>query len=122
MTMTPGGREVVGYMTMTQLANALSNNLDRAVVDQTGLTATYDVDMKWTPDDLDRNQGRMPPPGAMMGPPGGGAVGDAPGGASEPGLSLPQALQDMLGLKLDPRKSSAEVLIVDHADKVPVEN
>jgi len=116
--MTPTGRELAGYMTMSDLANALSNSMGRAVVDQTELTATYDVDVTWTPDELDRN--RM---GAMAGPPAGGAAGgEAPRTASEPGLSLPQALQETLGLKLDPRKSAAEVLIMDHADKVPVEN
>lgn len=118
MRMTPTGRELAGYMTMSDLANALSNSMGRAVVDQTELTATYDVDVTWTPDELDRN--RM---GAMAGPPAGGAAGgEAPRTASEPGLSLPQALQETLGLKLDPRKSAAEVLIMDHADKVPVEN
>jgi uncharacterized protein (TIGR03435 family) len=120
MMVTPGGRQLAGYMTMAGLANALSNAMDRAVVDQTELKATYDVNLTWTPDELEGNQGmRGLPPPPMAGPPGGGEPSRA---ASEPGLSLPQALQETLGLKLEARKSSAEMLIIDHADKVPVEN
>jgi len=122
MMMTPNGRQLAGYMTMTQLANALSNTMDRAVVDQTELKATYDVDLSWTPDELDRNQGRMEQMAVGMGGPPEGGRGEAPRGASEPGLNLPQALQEKLGLKLDARKSAADMLIIDHAEKVPVEN
>jgi uncharacterized protein (TIGR03435 family) len=118
MMVTPAGRQLAGYMTMAGLANVLSNALDRAVVDETELKATYDVNLSWTPDEMDRNQGKMGP--MMMGPPPGGA--EPPRGASEPGLSLPQALQETLGLKLDARKAPAEMLVVDHAEKVPVEN
>jgi uncharacterized protein (TIGR03435 family) len=32
------------------------------------------------------------------------------------------AIQDQLGLKLETRKGPAAVLVVDHADKEPVEN
>jgi len=116
IVMTPNGRQLAGYMTMTQFANALGNVLDRAVVDQTELSAAYDVNVTWMPDELDRNVGPMAP--MAMGPPGG----EAPRGAAEPDLSLPQALQEKLGLRLDPRKSPAEVLVIDHADKAPVEN
>jgi uncharacterized protein (TIGR03435 family) len=120
MMVTPAGRQLAGYMTMAGLANALSNAMDRAVVDQTELKATYDVNLSWTPDELDRNQGMQGPPPSFAVPPGGG--GEPSRGASEPGLSLPQALQETLGLKLEARKSSAEMLIIDRAEKVPVEN
>jgi len=121
MMVSPNGRQLAGYMTMAGLANALGNAMDRAVVDQTELKATYDVNLSWTPDELDGNQGmRGLPPPPFAGPPGGG--GEPSRGASEPGLSLPQALQETLGLKLEARKSSAEILIIDRAEKVPVEN
>jgi uncharacterized protein (TIGR03435 family) len=46
----------------------------------------------------------------------GGASGDAPA------VSLSAAVQQRLGLKLDPRKLPAEMIIIDHANPVPSEN
>lgn len=129
MMMSPNGIRLAGQMTMAQLANALTRQLARPVLDQTELTATFDVDITWMPDEMDRGGGRMPPGGAMLGGgpggPGGGpggSGGDSPHTGPEPALTLAQALQEKLGLKLDARKSSAEILIIDRAEKVPVEN
>jgi uncharacterized protein (TIGR03435 family) len=33
-----------------------------------------------------------------------------------------QVMNDQLGIKIDQKKVPAEVLIVDHAEKIPVEN
>ncbi|MGA3019153.1 MAG: TIGR03435 family protein [Bryobacteraceae bacterium] len=117
-------RTLSGYITMTQLVGALSNALDRPVTDLTELTATYDIDLTWVPDGNDASMPVMRVAGAVaVGMAGGGDPGRGPAEtASEPGLNLPQALQATLGLKLDQRKSPAEVLIVDHADKTPTEN
>jgi uncharacterized protein (TIGR03435 family) len=46
----------------------------------------------------------------------------APDGASDPGLSLAQALQMNYGLKLEPKKNPADILVIDRAEKVPTEN
>ena len=121
MRMSPNGVRMEGQMTMAQLANALTRQLARPVLDQTELTATYDVDITWMPDDMDRANAKMAAMGAMGGGPG-GLGGEAPRNAPEPAMTLAQALQEKLGLKLDARKSSAEVLIIDRAEKVPVEN
>ena len=122
MMMSPNGIQLTGQMTMTQLADALTRQLARPVQDHTELNKTYDVDITWMPDSMD---------GARMGPMGGGPGG--PGGPSGPGgpegahaapeaaLTLAQAL-DGVGLKLDARKSPAEVLTIDHAERAPVEN
>ena len=40
----------------------------------------------------------------------------------DPGTDLASALNEQLGLKLSPRKKASEILVVDHAEKTPVEN
>jgi uncharacterized protein (TIGR03435 family) len=117
MMVTPNGRQLAGYMTMAGLANALTNVLDRAVVDQTELKATYDVNITWSPDELDRMPDNM-----AIGLAGGPGGGDPPHASAELGATLPQALEETLGLKLEPRKTEAEMLIIDGAEKMPVEN
>jgi uncharacterized protein (TIGR03435 family) len=116
MMMSPNGIRLAGEMTMEQLAGALTRQLARPVQDHTELAKTYAVDITWMPDSMD---------GARMAPMGGGPGG--PGGpegahsGAEAALTLAQAL-DGVGLKLDARKSPAEVLTVDHAEKAPIEN
>jgi uncharacterized protein (TIGR03435 family) len=125
MTIGPNGSRMAGYMTMAQFTDLLTRRLERPVLDETELKATYDVDITWMPDDMDPANARMAEMAAMAGaPPGGpgGRGGDAPRGAAEPALTLAQALQEKLGLKLETRKSAAEILIIDHADRTPVEN
>jgi uncharacterized protein (TIGR03435 family) len=88
------------------LATTLSRLLLAKVVDQTGLTGRYDLTLDWTPDE--RVAFRLPP--------------DAAKAAAESGLpDLFGALQQQLGLKLEPHKESVEVLVIDHAEK-PSEN
>jgi len=118
IAITEQGRQMAGYMTMAQLANALNRQVDRPVLDETELTATYDVDITWMPDDF-ASQG--PGHGAGRGGPGTDTGGGAPT-TREPAPNLAQALQEKLGLRLEPKKSSAEILIVDRANKSPVEN
>lgn len=129
MMMSPNGIHLAGQMTMAQLANALTRQLARPVLDQTELTKTYDVDITYMPDNLDGMRMGGGPGGPLPGPggPGGSGPGgpggpDGPRSAQEPALSLAQVLQEKLGLKLDARKSAAEILIVDHAERAPVEN
>ena len=124
MMMSPNGVRLSGPMTMVQLANALTRQLARPVLDLTELTKTYDVDITWMPDNMDGM--RL---GGGPGGPGGGAIGpggpegrEGPRNAPEPALTLPQALEEKLGLRLDARKAQTEILVVDRAEKVPVEN
>jgi uncharacterized protein (TIGR03435 family) len=88
-----------------QLANALAGMLGNPVVDETGLTAMYEVKLEWTPDQT------SPATSA-----------DEQKDASEPGPSLFAALSDQLGLKLQTRKVPVDVVIVDHMEKAPTEN
>jgi len=40
----------------------------------------------------------------------------------ESGQSIFSAIQDQLGLKLEPHKSPVDILVIDKAEKVPVAN
>jgi uncharacterized protein (TIGR03435 family) len=77
---------------MTDLALMLQFSLDRPVVDQTKLIGKFDFVMKWTPMDADTSDP-----------------------ASPPGLFT--AIQQQLGLKLDPTKASDDVIVIDHVEK-----
>jgi uncharacterized protein (TIGR03435 family) len=95
--------------TMTSLAEFLSNQLRRPVVDETAITGNYDIDLD----------------ASVMDQPGGTASGPNEAGPPPPpqvpSMALGAAIQK-LGLKLEPRKGRAEYLIVDSAAKAPAEN
>jgi uncharacterized protein (TIGR03435 family) len=124
MMMGPKGRHMTGNVTMQMLADNLSNWMDRPVIDMTGLKGTYAVDMEWSGDDGPQSMRFMRGPGGPEGGPrpegGGGEARPTDPNADAPTLFT--ALQDKLGLKLDPRKESVDILIIDHAEKLPTEN
>jgi uncharacterized protein (TIGR03435 family) len=101
--MTPGtsGRLRSGArnVTMEFLANYLSaeGTFGRAIIDASGLTGTYDFAIEWAP------QGR-PPPGSDFTP-------------DLSGPTFEQAIGDQLGLKLESRRSSMQVIVVDHVER-----
>jgi uncharacterized protein (TIGR03435 family) len=111
ISMGPKGRQLTGKVPLSRLADALSNWMDRPVLDMTGIKGVYDVDLEWTPD-----EGQ---PGALRIAPGGEAGRPEAGGDSP---SIFTAVQEKLGLKLEGRKSPAEIIVVDHAEKAPTEN
>src|SRR5262249_34492333 len=104
------GRLLHPQMPMTILASLLSRFERQLVMDMTGLNGPFSVDLQWTPDAL-RN--RISPDGAAL-------VNGQP--VSVDGPSLPTALQEQLGLRLESRKGPVDVLVVDHAEKVPADN
>jgi uncharacterized protein (TIGR03435 family) len=99
----PGwGKSVRGELILhgrsaAELAHFLSqvNLAGRSVVDKTGLTGNYDIDLKWTPDDQQ--------------------------GTPDAGPTLFTALEEQLGLKLVPSKGPVDTIIVDHVER-PTEN
>jgi uncharacterized protein (TIGR03435 family) len=96
-----GGRDVtVGF-----IADMLSQRVDvgRPIVDATGLRGTFDFLLEFTPD----SKGPTPPGSNALADPG--------------GPSFQQAVHDQLGLKLQSRKSSMEVVALDHVEH-PSEN
>lgn len=90
-----------GGMTMAQLANMLSTRVNRIIVDRTGLTGGFDLDLNWTPDQMPQGA-----PAAFPGAP--------PLPPIDPnGPSIFTAIQEQLGLKLDSTKGPADVLVID---------
>jgi uncharacterized protein (TIGR03435 family) len=114
---------------LSMLARMLSQQLGRPVLDRTGLEGKYDCTLKWTPGEGEEMLGMGPGGGGPE--PGKGMVGRGPedGGpqlASPPppdmsGPSIFTAIQEQLGLKLEPTKAPAEILVVEHVER-PTEN
>jgi uncharacterized protein (TIGR03435 family) len=89
--------------TIGQFAQAVSGALRGPVIDITGLTAEYDFTLDIAP---------------YLDGAGGAGVDDSK--LDIPGI-IAQAIRDQLGLKLDYRKTSVEVLVVDRVER-PSEN
>ena len=108
-------------MTMAQFAErllSLANGYVRVpAVDATGLEGGYTFTVNFSP--IGVLQG-----GAGRGGEAGPVAGGAALSASEPNgaLSLPEALDRQLGLKLELQKRPMEVLVFDHIAEKPVEN
>jgi uncharacterized protein (TIGR03435 family) len=107
---------------IARLADTLSNQLGKPIVDMTGLTGNFTFTLFFEPDmaGMAMKAGLAPPPPP---PPGAG-----PGGASPPEASLDtappllSAIQDQLGLKLEPKKAPVELIVIDHMEKTPTDN
>jgi uncharacterized protein (TIGR03435 family) len=82
---------------MQRLAEILSEEVGRPVLDQTGLSGSYEMTLDWAPD-------------------------DAPANDATPGPSIFTALQEQLGLRLDSAKGPVEMLVIDRAERIPTEN
>jgi len=104
-------------LTLADLAARLGQQLHHPVIDRTGLTGRYDFTLEYTPD-LSGVQLPVPLPGAGGPARAPGAPGDS---ASEPGSTLAAAVEK-LGLKLSRGKAQLDVIVVDHAERVPTEN
>ena len=98
------GRSIPGTITATALSLAsLAGNLTRfagrTVVDETGLAGYYNYELRWTPEQ---------PPEPRLGEP--------PPVVDPNGPSLQTALQEQLGLKLESRRVSMKVVVIDRAE------
>jgi uncharacterized protein (TIGR03435 family) len=85
MTVGPGTLSAHG-VPVPQFAELLSGQLGQLVVDETGLSGRFDFDVRWDP---------------------------AWQRAGSDGPSLFTALQEQLGLRLDPRREPIPVLVID---------
>jgi uncharacterized protein (TIGR03435 family) len=89
------GRLRFGGLPASQMAQAFSGQSGRMVVDRTGLPGSWDFELNFAP------EGRGGPGGP-----------DAP--AADPNApSFFTAIQEQLGLKLEPTKGPVEVLVID---------
>lgn len=86
------GRIQFRAQNMDNLAHYLSGLVDRPVLDATGLKGKYAFTLSWYLRDTDA------------------------------GLTIYEALPAQLGLKLEPKKGSIENLVIDHCERIPVEN
>jgi uncharacterized protein (TIGR03435 family) len=120
LSMSPTGLQVNGKASLPKLAESLSQVADRPIVDLTELTGVYDIAMTWESDDP-RFAAKQT---AIRAAVASGEIKGKPGAADEdaPAVSLFAAVQHKLGLKLDPRKLPADVLVIDRANPVPSEN
>lgn len=90
------GNHLRGRITMKILANNLSGIMGRPVRDITGIDGLYDIDLNYATD----VQTKEP--------------------ATNPDITA--ALEEQLGLRLQSEKAMFDIIVVDAADKVPVEN
>ena len=94
------GRLVAGAMPMALLASNLSGQVQRIVVDRTGLSGGWDFEITFAPE-----RPLNPPPGVEFPP----ADPNAP--------SLFTAMQEQLGLKLQSAKGPVDVLVVERVEQ-----
>jgi len=85
-------------MPISQLCTWLARQLQHPVIDATGLTGKYNFDLAFTPD----------PTSAVA-------------SDENPGPTLANVLQE-IGLKLEPKKRQIQALVVESAEKTPIEN
>lgn len=78
---------------IAEFASALSSQMDRPVVDHTGIDGIYDFTLKWSPGD------------------------DPDATDSAAGASLFTVIQETLGLKLEGKKLPVPVIVIDSAEK-----
>jgi uncharacterized protein (TIGR03435 family) len=96
-------------MKMQALAGSLQNQVRAPVTDATGLTGEYEINLYWVTDaglraHAPADRGGDPQADDVAGP------------------TLTQALQEQLGLRLEPKKGQVDFVVVDHAERVPTQN
>jgi uncharacterized protein (TIGR03435 family) len=96
---TGSGSLTLRGMPLDQFTPWLSANVNRVVVDRTGLQGRHDIDLKWTPEQLGQRPGAGPPP------------------TDPDALSIFTALQEQLGLKLDSTRDMVDVLVLDRLER-----
>ena len=107
MGLNGGGLTAQG-VPISNLVRMLSQQLGRTVVDRTGLTAKYDFTLQWTPDP---SQTPM-----FKGANGGQPPADNASPSGSQGVSIFTALQQQLGLELQPKQGPVDMIVIDHVE------
>jgi uncharacterized protein (TIGR03435 family) len=98
-----GGNSVsVQHGELARMTQLLATVLGRPVVDRTGLKGLYDFSLRW--DDAPIREGGVP-----------GL--DAPAAPGTDHGSIFTAIQDQLGLRLEPQRAPIDVIVVDRMDR-----
>jgi uncharacterized protein (TIGR03435 family) len=82
-------------VTMEQLASGMAGNVGRPVFDRTGLTGTFDLELRYVAEN---------PQGPFV---------SAPSAQPPDGVSYRQAIKEQLGLDLRPERGPVESLVID---------
>jgi len=94
---------------LARIARELSPFAGRSVQDRTGLSGSFDFQLRWTPDVSNESNDD------------GDKLKSAGVTSDSSGRSLFVAIQEQLGLKLEPQQGQVEILVVEHAER-PSEN
>ncbi len=94
------GKARLNRVSMERFAVLLSAETDRPVRDETGIQGVYDVSLEWTADVAAPQPGR-----------------DTVEAPAPTGPSIYTAVQEQLGLRLEPRNAPLEYLVIEHVEK-----
>jgi uncharacterized protein (TIGR03435 family) len=108
MRLEPG--ELIGQnISLQDLIRFLSFQFHSPVIDKTGATGKYDIDLKWAPDETEAGTTK-PLDGSQAG------VGNSPPPLNA-GPSLFTALEEQLGLRLEAHKELGDAVVIDHIEQ-----
>jgi uncharacterized protein (TIGR03435 family) len=98
------GRYFAGSAPVTDLVSVLRRNVDRPVIDQTGLQGNFGIELNWeTPRPSSLALLAAQPPGEPL--------------PSVDGGSIFTAVRDQLGLKLEPTVASLNIIVIDAVER-----
>ncbi|HEV3331272.1 MAG TPA: TIGR03435 family protein [Bryobacteraceae bacterium] len=115
-------------ITMAQFADRLSTlangYIHSPVLDATRLEGRYDFTLSFSPAGMGQMAGRGGRGGGEAGPLAPSPLSDPSSAASDPNgtITVFQAIEKQLGLKLETQKRPVPVLVIDHAERKPIEN
>jgi uncharacterized protein (TIGR03435 family) len=95
---------------LQEFARRLALHLGRPVIDEVQMPGLYRFSLDWAPSPGE--DGGLPSPGPTSAP--------STSSPKTAGLPVFQAIQDQLGLRLDPAQGSVDVIVIDKAERPPL--